>query len=84
MLYSSYKKKNIYKAKYIFNRRNYSVSFFLLSQHSYEFMLKKNKKIFACVIYVKLIMALIHDQMSKFLQQASFVAKILHICILCA
>ena len=45
MLYSSYKKKNIYKAKYIFNRRNYSVSVFLLSQHSYEFMLKKIKKI---------------------------------------
>lgn len=44
MLYSSYKEKNIYKAKYIFNRRNYSVSFFPLSQHSYEFMLKKNKK----------------------------------------
>ena len=58
MLYSSYKEKNIYKAKYIFKRRNYLVSFFLLSQHSYEFMLKK---IFACVIYVKLIMALIHD-----------------------
>lgn len=44
MLYSSYKEKNIYKAKYIFKRRNYLVSFFLLSQHSYEFMLKKIKK----------------------------------------
>jgi len=37
MLYSSFKKKNIYKAKYIFNKRNYLVSFFLLSQHSYEY-----------------------------------------------
>ena len=44
MLYSSYKKKNVQKVKYIFNKRNYLVSFFLLSQHSYEFMLKKNKK----------------------------------------
>ena len=37
IFYSSYKKK----AKYIFDKRNYLVSFFLLSQQSYEFMLKK-------------------------------------------